>query len=150
MKKIISLLLCLALCAGMLCACKEKTDPKDLLPMCTIPVEEEEYGWYTVLGKWELNEELTCLEFASEIGIWFDWRMATDIAMQYVDDAKNPKYELVMNANTSHKITLCAITKDGTQWKDDAPRILDFGERNMQVRWDFYSWLQANAKPVTA
>ena len=149
MKKIIVLLLCVALCASFLCACKDKTDSKELFPMYTVPEEKEEDNLYTVLGKWELNDELTCLEFTAEIGIWFNWSMATHISMQYIDDAKNPRYELAMDAHTSHKRLLCTITKDGTQWKDGAIRTLDFGERNMQVAWDFYSWLQANAKPVT-
>lgn len=152
MKKIIALLLCVALCACMLCACKEKTDPKDLLPMHTVPETNEnvEDNRPTINGRWEINEKLTCLEFTERIEIAYGWSFANDIVMRYVEDAKDPRYELVLNTYSSHEVLLCTVTKDGTQWKDGAPRLLDFHEINQEVSWEFYTWLQANAKPVTA
>ena len=148
MKKIIALLLCFALCATMLCACKQ-TDPKDLLPMHTFTGEENPDEWPKISGEWELNENITCMEFTENIQISYDIRFTKSILMRFIEDEKNPRYEFVLIAPGDREMLLCTVTKDGTQWKDGVSRVLRFHDLGQSVSAKFNSWFLANAKPIT-
>lgn len=153
MKKMIALLLCVALCVTVLCACKkeEPVDPKTLIPQHTVPAEGAN-SESKVSERWELNESLTCLEFTERCTVAIimedgSSKWASDISMYYVDDAKNPRYELVLDSLSENGTLFCTVTKDGIQWKEGAKRYLYFGAEQT-VSWGFYSWLTANAKQV--
>lgn len=154
MKKMIALLLCVALCVTVLCACKkeEPVDPKTLIPQHTVPAEGAN-GEYKVSGDWELNENITCLEFTERCTVAIimedgSLAWASDISMHYVDDAKNPRYELVLDSLSENGTLFCTVTKDSTKWKEGIQgRYLCFGAEET-VSWGFYSWLTANAKPI--
>ena len=149
----IALLLCMALCVTVLCACKkeEPVDPKTLIPQHTVPAEGAN-GEYKVSESWELNENITCMEFTERNVIEIimedgSLKVFSSISMWYVDDAKNPRYELVLNDRAGNETLFCTVTKDGTKFEDGIKHYLYFSMERT-VSWGFYSWLTANAKTI--